>query len=247
MTERQMTDAPTIWELFGAGLAAGGTAVWALAAAARVGVLRVILDIFPRAWWDAVTWVLIPALLLVPIVVQGWAVAVFGGRRRDGWLIAAAAVVGSLVALAVFGTALLYGVRSLPRGAQQWLGRYSTEALIFGFVGAIVAGWLLVAARLARLPQVRWLVVPVSAILVAAVWAAARHVIIDISYVLDRPEANGFFAAVALGGAAGSARMVRNAAAAVGEREGEAASPRAGRDERRGGRTRRRIGASHGA
>jgi hypothetical protein len=240
-----MNDTPTIWELFGAGVAIGGTAVWVLAAAARVGVLRAILDVFPRASWDAVTWILIPALLLVPIVVQGFGVAALDGRRRDAWMAAAAAAAGSLAALALFGAALLLGVRQLPKDAQTWLGRTSTVALILGFLGAVMAGWLLIAARAARLPQMRWMIVPAAAIAAAALWGGARHIVLAISYVLDRPEANGFFAAVALGGSAGSVWMLRREAAAVPGGE-EARARRAARRERGTGRTRRRVGASHG-
>jgi hypothetical protein len=209
-------DRPGLWELFGAGLAAGGTAVWALAAAARVGVLRAILDVFPRASWDAVTWVLIPALLVAPIVVQGFAVALLAGRLRAGWTGAAAAVAGSLIALAVFGVVILVGVRNLPKDAQGWLGRNATEALIIGFIGAMVAGWLAITARAARWPYARWIIVPAAAVAAAAAWTGARHTIVALSYVLDRPEANGFFAAVALGGAAASAWVVRGVGASHG-------------------------------
>jgi hypothetical protein len=242
-----MNATPTIWELFGAGLAVGGSAVWALAAAARVGVLRAILDIFPRASWDAVTWALIPALLLVPIVVQGAAVAAFGGRAGAARKAAAAAAAGSLLALAVIGTVLLAGVRELPHGAQAWLGRVATEALIVGFAGAIIAGWLVIAARVAGASQARWLIVPVAAVAAATAWAAARHIVVDLSYVLDRPEANGFFAAVALGGGAGAAWMVRREDVALPRSGDEAHHGRIGRTERRAGRTRRRVGASRGA
>jgi hypothetical protein len=241
-----MTETPTTWELFGAGLAIGGTAVWALAAAARVGVLRSILDLFPRGSWDAITWVLIPVLLLAPIVVQGVAVAMLGDRRRAAWTVAAGAA-GSLVALAVLGTALLVGVRQLPREAQTWLGRTATETLIIGFSGAIVAGWLLVAGRLARVSPLRRAAVPIAAAAVAAAWIGARHTIVALSYVLDRPEANGFFAAVALGGGAGSAWMARNGGLAVPRRTEEPRPRRADGARRRPGRRRRRVGASRGA
>lgn len=219
-----MTDAPTVWELIGAGLAIGGTAVWALAAAARVGVLRVLLEMFPRASWDAVTWVLIPALLLAPIVIQGIAVAAFGRRPPAGkrpamkshpaaWVwTAAGAAAGSLLALAVFGTALLVGVRQLPRDPQVWLGRTAPEALIIAFSGAVVAGWLIVAARLAGAAWLRRAAVPIAAAVVAVAWMRAHHTIVALSYVLDRPEANGFFAAVAVGGAVGSAWAARRGA-----------------------------------
>ncbi|MHB8733086.1 MAG: hypothetical protein ACYDAB_15020 [bacterium] len=202
-----------MWELIGAGLAVGATGVWALAAAARVGALRAILDLFPRASWDAVTWVLIPALLLAPVAIQGVAVAAFAGRRPAAWGRAAAgAAAGSLLALAVFGAALLVGVRQLPRGGQVWLGRTAPEALILGFSGTVLAGWLTVVARLARTSWLRWAALPVAAALVAVAWIRAHHTVVALSYILDRPEANGFFAAVAVGGAVGSAWAARRGA-----------------------------------
>jgi hypothetical protein len=206
-------DIPTVWELIGAGLAIGGTAVWALAAAARVGVLRVLLEMFPRASWDAVTWVLIPALLLAPIVIQGIAVAAFGRRAPAAWVwTAAGAAAGSVFALAAFGTALLVGVRQLPRDPQVWLGRTAPEALIIAFSAAVAAGWLIVAARLAGAAWLRRAAVPIAAAVVAVAWMRAHHTIVALSYVLDRPEANGYFAAVAVGGAVGSAWAARRGA-----------------------------------
>lgn len=208
-----MNDTPTVWELIGAGVAIGGTAVWALAAAARVGVLRALLDLFPRASWDAVTWALIPALLLAPIVIQGIAVAAFGKRPPAAWVWAAAgAAAGSLLALAVFGAVLLVGVRQLPRDGQVWLGRTAPEALIIAFSGAVLAGWLIVAARVMRMSWPWWMAVPVAAVVVAVAWIRAHHTVVAVSYVLDRPEANGFFAAVAVGGAVGSAWAARRGA-----------------------------------
>jgi cytochrome b subunit of formate dehydrogenase len=199
----------------GAGLAIGATGVWALAAAARVGVLRALLDLFPRGSWDAVTWVLIPLLLLAPIVIQGIAVAAFadGATMKSNpaaWAsTAAGAAAGSLLALAVFGAGLLVGVRQLPRDPQVWLGRTAPEALIIAFSGTVLAGWLIVAARLARASWLRRAAVPVAAAVVALAWIRAHHMVIALSYVLDRPEANGFFAAVAVGGAVGSAWAAR--------------------------------------
>ena len=204
-----MRDTPSMWELAGAGLAIGGTGVWALAAAARVGVLRMLLDLFPRATWDTVTWVLIPALLLAPVVVQGLAVAVLAGRRAGAWAAAGAAVAGAGTALAVIGGVLLLIVRPLPRGTQVWLERTVPGALIFGFTAAVLAGWLLVAGRAARVPRLRPAAVPVAAAAAAIAWTGAHHVVIALSYVFDRPEASGFFAAVALGGGVGAAWAAR--------------------------------------
>lgn len=208
-----MNERPTGWELIGAGIAIGGTSVWALAAAARIGVLRALLDVFPRASWDAVTWVLIPALLLVPIVIQGTAVAALSRRTSAMVPGAGAAAAGSLAALAVFGAALLIGLRQLPRDVQVWLGRAAPEALIIGFTGAVLAGWLLVVARLARAAWLRRAATPLAAVVVAVAWIRAHHTVVALSYVLDRPEANGFFAAVAVGGAVGSAWAARRGGA----------------------------------
>ena len=70
------------WELAACGAAAGGISVWAVAAAARAGWLRALLDLFPRSTWDGVTWALIPLLLLVPMMLQGTVVAEFSARPR---------------------------------------------------------------------------------------------------------------------------------------------------------------------
>ena len=205
-----MNDGPTVWELIITGVAIGGTGVWALAAAARVGVLRAVLDVFPRASWDAVTWGLIPVVLLVPIVMQGLAVAAMSGRPPAAWAGAAAgAAAGSLVTLAAIGTALLAGIRQLPRESQIWVGRTTPEALIIVFTAAILAGWLVVLARLARVSRFRLAAVPVAAAIAVLAWTRAHHSVVALSYVLDRPEANGFFAAVAVGGALGSAWAAR--------------------------------------
>jgi len=201
-----MKDTPEMWDLIGAGLAIGGTAVWVLAAAARVGALRALLDLFPRAAWDAVTWALIPALLAAPIVVQGLAVAGLGRRRPAAWLRATAgAAAGAVIALAAIGTALLVGLRALPHEAEGWLVRTGPQALIIGFTGAIVAGWIVALGRVLRVPYAGWAAVPVGAAAIAVAWTRAHHTVIALSYILDRPEANGFFAAVAVGGAVGSA------------------------------------------
>jgi hypothetical protein len=212
-----MKDTPEMWDLIGAGLAVGGTGVWVLSAAARAGVLRMLLELFPRGTWNAVTWVLIPALLAAPIIVQGAAVAGLGRRRPRAWLRATAgAAAGSIVALAAIGALLLLGLRALPRGAEGWLVRTAPQALIIGFTGAIVAGWIIAAARVLRLPYAGWAAVPVGAAAIAVAWTRAHPTVIALSYVLDRPEANGFFAAVAVGGAVGSAWGARGGGRAAG-------------------------------
>ncbi len=205
-----MTAQADFWELAAIGAAVGGTGVWALAAAARVGALRLLLDAFPRGTWDAVTWGLIPALLLVPCAAQGVVVGWFGMRRPyAGWGPPAAAVAGTLVALAVFGVAILDGVRRLPPRAVAIATRTAPNVLIPAFAVLVIAGWLLVVARLTRSRVLAAAAVPLAAAGVALAWWRLHGQVVALSYVLDRPEANGFFAAVAVGGAAGAAWAAR--------------------------------------
>ncbi|HXX37495.1 MAG TPA: hypothetical protein VEP50_04975 [bacterium] len=209
-----MTPRAAFWELAAAGVALGGTGVWALAAAARTGTLRLLLEMFPRASWDAVTWGLIPALLLVPCVVQGFALAWLGGRRiRTAGVATFASVLGTLVALAVFGLAILDGVRRLPPRTVAIVTRTAPNVLIPAFAVVLVAGWLLIAARLVRRRALGAAALPLAIAAVAVVWWRAHGQFVALSYVLDRPEANGFFAAVAIGGAAGAAWAARRAGA----------------------------------
>src|SRR5207244_12270332 len=62
---RAMTRRLEFWELTACGAAAGGTGVWGLAAAARVGWMRAFLGLFPHSTCDALTWGLSPAPLLL--------------------------------------------------------------------------------------------------------------------------------------------------------------------------------------
>jgi hypothetical protein len=114
-------------------------------------------------------------------------------------------VLGTLVALAVFGAALLDGVRRLPPRTIAVLAKTAPNALIAGFAVLLVAGWLLIAARCTGRRWLGALAVPLASAAVGlAEWRAHGHVV-ALSYVLNRTEAEGFFAAVAVGGALGAA------------------------------------------
>ncbi|HYM69292.1 MAG TPA: hypothetical protein VEZ44_06835 [bacterium] len=201
-----MTPRVAFWELAGAGAAVGGTGVWALAAAARVGALRLLLEAFPRATWDAVTWGLIPVLLFVPCAVQGAAVAWLGGWRPGTvWRAVLGSALGTLVALGVFGVAILDGVRRLPPHTIAVVAKTAPNVLIAAFALVLVAGWLFVVARCTRGRRLRALAVPIAAVAVGLAEWRAHGQLVALSYVLDRAEAEGFFAAVSAGGALGAA------------------------------------------
>ncbi len=102
------------WELAACGAGVGGAGVWGLALAARMGWFRAVLDIFPRSSWGWVTWGLIPALLMLPLIAQGAAVAVVSPVRPVpvGRGIAGSAA-GSLVTLAAMSLVILAGVQHL--------------------------------------------------------------------------------------------------------------------------------------
>ena len=143
-----MTGWPGFWELIVEGIAVGGTAVWGVAAAARVGLLRLLLDVFPSSTWDTVTWGLIPLVLLVPPALQGVALAWLGGRRpRPVWQAVVGSALGTVVAMAVFGAALLIGLHHLPPRTLAVLLKTAPDVLIILFILLIVAGWLLLIAR----------------------------------------------------------------------------------------------------
>lgn len=199
-----------VWALFGAGAAIGGTAVWGLALAARIGVLRMLLELFPRSTWDAVTWGLIPALMLAPPVLQGIGVACLAGTRpaRLGRGVAGS-LVGTLAAAAVIGAALLMWVRRLPPRALAEVAQGAPEVLAPAFGIVVLAGWLGIAGRLQAVQWLRWGAVPIAVVIVALTWVRAHGPLMAVSYVLDRPEVTAFFAAVAVGGGAGSAGAVR--------------------------------------
>ncbi|HEX4834807.1 MAG TPA: hypothetical protein VFW01_00585 [bacterium] len=191
------------WELAGAASAVGGTGVWGLALAAREGLLRGLLEVFPRSMWDAVTWGLIPALMLISPVLQGAAVALMSairpapvGRAVGG------AVGGTLLAMGVFGGILIAG-RALIQpivATVPILGDLFT--VCFGI--ALVAGWLVIAGQIPALGWLRWTSLPLALAAVTVVWAEAHAAAVSLVYVLDQREMNGFFASVAVGGAVGS-------------------------------------------
>ncbi len=205
-----MSGQPGFWELVVAGIAVGGTAVWGVAAAARVGLLRMLLDVFPPSTWDTVTWGLIPLVLLVPPLLQGGVLAWLSGRRpRPVWRAVVGSVLGTLVAMAVFGATLLVGLHHLPPRTLAVVVKTAPDVLIILFILLIVAGWLLVIARAARRADLGRVAVLAVAVAVAVAWQRDHGQIVALSYVLDRPEANGFFASVAVGGALGTVWAVR--------------------------------------
>jgi len=201
-----MKERPGFWEEVGAGMAVGGTGVFGLSEAARTGVLRTMLNVFPRPSWDAVTWGLIPALLLAPPVLQGLVIG-WMGRPRPRALVRGivGSLVGTLVAAAVFGISVLDGIRRLPPGVAALVARAAPEILIPGFVMLLVAGWLLLAGRVPGLSWLRWWALPMSASAVLLTWMHDRQQVLLLASVLDRPEATGFFASVAVGGSLASA------------------------------------------
>jgi len=218
-----MTGRAGFWLLAGAGAAVGGTAVWGLSAAARVGVLRMLLEMFPRPAWDGVTWALIPALMLVPPVLQGAAQAYLdGGRPAPLGRGIVGSVLGTVIAAGIFGTAILQGVRRLPPPTVAGLARMTPDVLIPIFGALLVAGWLVMFGRLAGVRWLWWGAAPIAAGVMLLGWLRAHGQVLALAYVLDRPEVNGFFAAVAVGGAAGGAWAVRAGQTAPPAQRGEA-------------------------
>jgi len=205
------------WELAVSGVAVGGTAVWAVAAAARVGVLRLLLEVFPRATWDTVTWGLIPLVLFVPCAAQGAVLAWLSGRRpAPARRAVLGSALGTLVAMGVLGAALLDGVRRLPPRTLAVLAKTAPDVLIVLFTLLIAAGWLLMIARAAGRLVAGRVAVLLAAVALAVLWQRGHAQIVALSYILDRPEANGFFASVAVGGGLGTAWAVRRATGEAG-------------------------------
>lgn len=198
------------WELAVWGAGAGGAGVWGLAEAARNGWLRAVLDLFPAPSWERVTWGLIPALLLLPLIVQGAAVAAASSTRPApvGRGIAGS-VAGSLLALLVAGAAVLTGARLLPASTVGGLARALPMPLILGGGALLVAGGLAVTGGVLGNVRLRRAAVPTALLLAALAWALARPWVVAASAVLDRTEAVAIYAAVVVGGAGGAAWGVR--------------------------------------
>lgn len=192
-----------IWEKVGAASAMGGTAVWACALATRVGVWRAVLQAFPRFTWDAVTWLLIPAVFLLPPVLQGVGVALASDVRPAPWRPAIwGAVGGTLLAALILEIGFVIGrpVIQATLGLVPILSEFTS--VCFGIV--MVAGWLVLAARIPALAWLRAAALPVALPVVTLVWALAHGRAVSVVNVLGQHEIIGLFAAVALGGAVGS-------------------------------------------
>lgn len=195
------------WELAGSGAAIGGTGVWAFALAARVGVLRGLLDVFPRSTWGAVTWVLIPALMLLPSVLQGAGVALASEvrpapvRRAVG-----GAVGGTLVASLLLG--LGFAIFRVPVQATLGLIPILSDLFTVCFMIVLVTGWLTIAGLHPALGWLRRAALLVALPVVMVIWAVAHAQATALVNVLDQHEVNGLFVAVAIGGAAVSAWIV---------------------------------------
>ena len=198
-----MSGRADIWEKVGAASAVGGTAVWVCALATRVGVWRGVLQVFPRFTWDAVTWLLIPALFLLPPVLQGVGVALASDVRPAPMGRAIGGAVGGTVLAAlileigfVVGRPVIVAILGLVPILSD------LTAVCFGII--MVAGWLVLAGRIPVLASLRVAALPVALPAVALVWAGAHAQAASVVNVLDQHEITGLFAAVALGGAAGS-------------------------------------------
>lgn len=202
-----MTGRTNFWELAGVGAAIGGTGVWGFALAARVGVLRGLLDVFPRSTWGAVTWLLIPALMLLPPVLQGVGVA-FATEVRPAPVRRAVggAVGGTLLASLVLG--LGFAIFRVPVQATLGLIPILSDLFTVCFMIVLVTGWLTIAGFHPALGWLRRAALLVALPVVTVIWAVAHAQATSLVYVLDQHEINGLFVAVAIGGAAGSAWIV---------------------------------------
>jgi hypothetical protein len=211
---------PGFWELAAAGVAVGGTAVWAIAVAARLGILRLMLEAFPRSTWDGVTWLLIPALLFMPPVILGLSLPYLPGvRRASAGRSVGASVIGTCLAGAVFGTLVLLVLRYLHGPAVVQLARALSEILVPGFGILVLTGWLLIAGMLLRSRWLRRAAFPVAAAAVLLAYPRVHAHMPTLITTLARPEMNGLFVSVAVGGALGSAWAVYDRQAVVREPE----------------------------
>ncbi|TMJ14272.1 MAG: hypothetical protein E6H02_03490 [Bacillati bacterium ANGP1] len=203
---RAMMSHVEFWELTAWGAGVGGAGVWGLAVAARVGWLRALLDLFPRFTWEWVTWGVIPALLTLPVIVQGAAVAAVSSRRPvPAARGIAGSAAGSLVAVVAIALGVLAGVRHLPGSAAGRLAVAAPVPLILGCGALLLAGGLRAAGRLLRSIGLRRAAVPTALLAAAGAWALARPSVLAAAYVLDRAEVVVFFVAVVVGGSGGAA------------------------------------------
>lgn len=203
------------WDAAALGAGVGGAAVWGLAVAARAGWLRALLDLYPRPSWERITWVLIPVLLLLPLVIQGVVVARLGatrpapaGRGIAGSI--AGTVLGLAAGLALF--ILATRVLSIPLRQALPAARAVPTPLTLGCGGLLIAATLRIIARSTGKAWLRTWAVPVGVAAAVAAWLAAREWVLAASYVLDSAETAVFFVAVAAGGALGAAWSVAPAA-----------------------------------
>ncbi len=200
--------ASEFWECTAWGAGVGGLAVWALAAAARTGWLRVLLDLYPRSSWERITWVLIPVLLLLPLIAQGAAVALLGPSRPvpagRGIAGSIAGTVGGLAA----GLAVFVLAARVPGLATGSTARAVPVPLTLGCGALLIAVALRAAGRSSGSATLRFAAVPSALVAALAAWVFARDSVREASYVLDRAETLVFFVAVVVGGAAGAAWSV---------------------------------------
>ena len=204
-----MTRHAEFWGLAACGAVVGGATVWGLAAAARVGWLRALLDVYPKSSWDRITWVLIPVLLMLPLIAQGTGVALASSSRPApaGRGIAGSAT-GSLAALVV-GAMLVVGARRFPPFAGGAVAAALPAMLVLGYGVVLVAWWLTVVTQSVRRRWMRWAVVVSALAAAGAMWLLAREWVLSASYVFDRAEVIAYFIAVATGGGLGAAWAVR--------------------------------------
>jgi hypothetical protein len=204
-----MTRRGGFWELAARGAAVGGAAVWGLAAAAREGWLRALLDLYPKSSWEHVTWVLIPVLLILPFIAQGVGVALASSSRPiPAGRGIAGSVAGSLLVLIV-GAVLFIGVRRVPGVAGGPVARALPLLLVLGYGALLIAWWLLAASGSLRSRTLRLAAVPLAFAVAAAIWILARGWVLLASYVLGRAEVAALFIAVAAGGGVGTAWSLR--------------------------------------
>jgi hypothetical protein len=204
-----MTRRAEFWERAVRGATVGGAAVWGLAAAAREGWLRALLDLYPRSSWERVTWVLIPVLLMLPLIAQGVGVALASSSRPiPAGRGIVGSVAGSLLAL-IAGAVLFLGLRRLPGLTGGPVARALPVLLVLGYGALFIAGWGLAAGRSLRSPRLRLAAVPLALAVAAATWLLARGWVLDVSTVLGRAEVAAWFIAVAAGGGAGTAWTLR--------------------------------------